>query len=126
MADGHPKTVLIADDDLAIVDVLGILLEEEGYAVAMITGGDVIQETQRVQPDVILLDVRLSGQDGREICRSLKRQDETKGIPIILVSANHDLPAIAQEAGADDHLAKPFDIDDLLTKIAIYTTQTSN
>lgn len=120
MAMDRTPTVLIADDDQAIVDVLRILLEEEGYAVAVITGGDVALETRRVQPDLVLLDIRMSGQDGREVCRALKQHAETTTIPVILVSANSDLPAMAEQAGADDHLAKPFEIDDLLDKVAAY------
>jgi CheY-like chemotaxis protein len=70
------------------------------------------------QPDLLLLDIWMSGLDGREICKALKLQDHTKHIPIILVSANRDTEQIAHDAGADDFLNKPFDMDDLLRKVA--------
>ncbi|MCC6792228.1 MAG: response regulator [Thermomicrobiales bacterium] len=120
MLGGSPARVLIADDDPAILDALQIMLEDEGYEVAAIGGGDVVRETERIRPDVILLDIRMSGQDGREICRALKHHDTAKQTPVIMVSANRDGAVIAHDAGADAFIAKPFDIDDLLTLIATY------
>jgi DNA-binding response OmpR family regulator len=59
----------------------------------------------------------MSGFDGRDICRELKQRKNTRGIPIIMISASRDIERSAYEAGADDFLAKPFEIDDLLGKI---------
>jgi CheY-like chemotaxis protein len=69
-------------------------------------------------PDLILLDVLLSGKDGREIVKYLKRKAETKAIPVIMFSAHPSAEETARAAGADDFLAKPFDIEVLLDKIA--------
>jgi DNA-binding response OmpR family regulator len=68
-------------------------------------------------PDLILIDVLLSGKDGREIVKSLKSQQETKQIPTIMFSAHPSAEETMQQAGADDFLEKPFDIDVLLAKI---------
>lgn len=114
------KNILIADDDASIVDALGYLLEDEGYAVAKVTNADILASAQRELPALILLDIWMSGQDGRAICRSLKHHPTTAHIPILMVSAHHDGPAIAREAGADDFLSKPFEIDDLLAKVAAH------
>lgn len=119
-SNGHRPTVLIADDDLAIIDALEILLESEGYAVATIASGDIVRETERLRPDLVLLDIRMSGQDGREICRRLKAGAATRGTPVIMFSANHDGATMAREVGADDFLAKPFDMDELLGKVAAH------
>ncbi len=69
---------------------------------------------------MILLDVLLSGKDGREIVKYLKSQDETRYIPVIMFSAHPSAEETARKAGADDFIAKPFDIDELLVKIAHY------
>lgn len=68
-------------------------------------------------PYVLLLDIWMSGQDGREICKFLKAQKNTKDISILMVSASLDIEESAKGAGANDFLAKPFMMDDLLHKI---------
>ena len=73
-------------------------------------------------PDILLLDMLLSGKDGREITKQLKSQDSTKHIPIILFSAYPSVEEDARRSGADDFIAKPFDIDVLLAKIEQYTS----
>jgi CheY-like chemotaxis protein len=112
--------ILLADDDLAIVDTMSMMLEDAGYAVETVVDEAVVQETRKHLPDLLLLDIWMSGMDGREICKQLKGQEKTKHIPVIMVSADKDTGRLAKEAGADDFLAKPFDIDDLLAKVAKY------
>ena len=111
-------TVMIAEDDPSIVDVVRAILEIGGYKVATATEGDTLQTIQSNLPDVLLLDIWLSGEDGREICRQLKQNQQTKDLPVILISASKDLEKSAQDAHADDFLAKPFDMHDLLSKVA--------
>src|SRR5579884_3220359 len=67
--------------------------------------------------DLLLLDLWLSGWSGRDICISLKSQEATRHLPIILISANNETEKIAHEAGADDFLAKPFNLDEVQEKI---------
>jgi len=114
------KKILIADDDPAILDVLALFLEEVGYEVETTDDGATIQEARKHYPDLMLLDIWMSGWNGRDICVFLKSQESTKHIPIILVSANRDTEKIAREAGADDFLRKPFDLDTVLEKIELY------
>jgi CheY-like chemotaxis protein len=59
----------------------------------------------------------MSGTDGRDVCKKLKQNDLTKNIPVIMVSASRDIERSAINAGADDFLAKPFEMNDLLQKI---------
>jgi DNA-binding response OmpR family regulator len=122
---GQPAKVLIVDDDPAIVDAIGLILEDEGYDVAVAPGGDIVLLAEQAQPDLVLLDIRLSGQDGRDVCRALKASSTTSRVPILMISANQYGAAYAHQAGADDYLAKPFDIDDFLAKVATWTTQRS-
>ncbi len=115
------KTIFIVDDDIAILEVLKIILEDNGYNVVSISnGGDVQKRIQNEKPSLILLDIWISGYDGRDIAQSLKRNLETADIPIIVVSAHNDTKRIAKEAGADDFLAKPFDMHELTTMVHKY------
>jgi len=114
------KKVLVADDDTAILEVISLMLEDAGYEVETTVDGQAEMVVREYLPDVILLDIWMSGQDGRKICKSLKGHKLTKHIPIIMVSANRDTEKIAKEAGADDFLAKPFEMAELLTKVAKY------
>ncbi|GCE07671.1 response regulator [Dictyobacter aurantiacus] len=108
---------MVADDDAAIVDVLQIMLEDAGFTVDTYAQGQPVKNMQAPFPDLVLLDILLSGMDGRAICRYLKDQPATRHIPIILLSAHTDAEQTAIGAGADAFLAKPFDIDDLLDLI---------
>ncbi len=113
------KKILVLDDDLAILEVLKDILEYSGYTVSTLSRGDrVFEKIQEYHPDLILLDVMLAELDGREICRNIKQQHDSAKIPVILISATHDLSKCLNQKGApDDFVAKPFDIDNLLDKI---------
>jgi DNA-binding response OmpR family regulator len=115
-----PKRILVADDDPGIGDMLQLMLEEAGYDVAILRDGHAVQQMQEPFPDLLFLDIRLSGTDGRTICRYLKSQEATRSLPIILLSASKDTRQMARDAGADDFLAKPFEMADLLALIAKY------
>lgn len=117
---GKHKTILIADDDPGIVDALAQFLEEVGYAVRTTVDTTTIGALADGLPDLILLDIRMSGRDGSEICKRLKSVDATRAIPIIIFSASKDTERIARDAGADDFIAKPFDMDQLVEKIERY------
>ena len=108
---------MIADDDPGIVDAVEIILDFEGYQVLSTVNGETLLAMQNEFPDLLLLDIWMSGFDGRDICRELKQKHDTCGIPIIMISASRDIERSAYEAGADDFLAKPFEIEDLLGKI---------
>ena len=97
------QDVLIVDDNVAIVEALSLILEDAGYAIRTLHEGETLENMQGVLPGVLLLDIRLSGKDGRDICRHLKSQPATQHLPIILISANNDIRRLANEAGADDY-----------------------
>lgn len=108
---------MVADDDPSIVDSLTMLLEFSGYTVTSTLDGAEVRNLETPLPDLLLLDIWMSGEDGVEICKKLKAQPETKHIPIILVSASKDIERSALEAGADNFIAKPFQMDDLLRMV---------
>lgn len=111
------KKIIVADDDPAILDAIRLMLEFEGYDVECFPNGNGLLEMDRNAPDLLLLDIWMSGTDGRDLCQQLKQQESTRDIPVIMISASHDIESSALAAGADDFLAKPFDINDLLDKI---------
>ncbi|MDB5133652.1 MAG: mprA 4 [Mucilaginibacter sp.] len=108
---------MIADDDPGILDSIGIMLEFEGYQVSTTLNGNTLLNMANELPDLVLLDIWMSGTDGRDICKQLKQHEKTSKIPIVMISASKDIERSAMDAGADDFLAKPFDINDLLEKI---------
>jgi DNA-binding response OmpR family regulator len=116
------KKIIIADDDPGILDAVGIMLEFEGYEVKCTPDCTALlnMESESEFPDLLLLDIWMSGTDGRDVCRYLKQKESTSKIPIVMISASKDIERSAIEAGADDFLAKPFEMDDLLQKIGRY------
>ncbi len=123
------KKILIIDDDTALIEGLQIILEDEGYSVVAVTDCqsmlDVVSVTSKQAPQLIMLDFRLPFKDGGEVAKDLKRDKQTKKIPIIMMSASHNTKMIAEEVGADDFLEKPFDMDDVLRCIARHVGSTS-
>jgi CheY-like chemotaxis protein len=119
--ESRSKQILVVDDDEDILVFLQALLEDEGYIVTTTSKGEYVEKLHNGGfPDLIVLDVLLSGKDGRAIAKQLKSQEDTKHIPILMMSAHPSAEQTAREAGAEDFLPKPFDVDVLLTKIANY------
>src|SRR5947199_10637235 len=115
------KRLLVVDDEPDILEFLQVILEDEGYTVVTSDKGEFLEQLHNGGlPELILVDVLLSGKDGREIVKHLKSQEETKQIPVIMFSAHPSAQQTAREAGAEDFIAKPFEIDELLAKIANY------
>ncbi len=105
-------TILIVDDEPNNRAVLERHLERQGYTVVSAgDGAKALEIVQRASCDVVLLDVRMPGMDGREVLRRIKQDPATRDIPVVMISAADDLSTIAGciEAGADDFLPKPFD-----------------
>jgi CheY-like chemotaxis protein len=117
-ASNIKKKILIVDDDEAILEAVSLVLESEGYVTeTTFKGEETFSKIIKFQPNVILLDVLMSGKDGREICKSLKADQELKKIPVIMISAHPTADKGAEEAGADGFISKPFDTQDLLKAI---------
>jgi CheY-like chemotaxis protein len=115
------KKILVAEDDPDIGDMMQLILEEAGYEVEIQVDGQIVQEMHEPFPDLLFLDIRLAGTDGRTICRQLKGNPTTHHIPIILLSAHNGMQDIARDTGAETFLAKPFEMEELLALVAHYT-----
>lgn len=113
------KRILVVDDDQGILDAFTAILESADYQVATLSDPDKLLKTIRIfKPGLIILDVLLSGGDGREICRNLKSKKETKSIPVIIISAHPSASQSVRASGADDFLEKPFEMEELLKKVS--------
>jgi DNA-binding response OmpR family regulator len=116
------RKVLVIEDEPIIAEMICILLEIEGYKVISLS--DLVTARKKLHSDeigLVLLDLNLKGESGRTMCEYIKAQDGLKDIPVILVSANSDLENIKTECGADDHIAKPFELTDFTRKVRQYT-----
>lgn len=112
------KRILVIDNDHDILELITLILQEDGYDVTASKSGDILDKLSQIKPDLILLDDWLNGTKGRELCRSLKSIHLSSNIPIIIISAINGLEQIANECGADGFIQKPFDIEYLLEVIA--------
>ena len=112
-----PK-VLIIDDDPDVRTVMNIVMQKQGYeVVTAFSKNDALSKLEDFQPSVILLDVLLSGTDGREFCREIKQNEEMKNVPVIMVSAHPGAAENINSYGADDFISKPIDTLRLMEKI---------
>lgn len=111
------QRVLVIDDDPAIASMVKEALDEEGYHVVWSLGAEGLMLARQLHPVVILLDLMMPGMDGMEVQRHLKSNPRTTTIPVIAMSAGTNLLAHAKEIDADDYMAKPFGLDELLLRI---------
>ena len=113
------KKVLVIDDDLDVLEVVKLILTSYGFEVRLHdTGLNVPEIVLDFQPDLILLDIRLPGKSGTEICKELKEQDCV--IPIILFSAHAMQTNFLDSFGADAFIAKPFDVKNLVNTVKLH------
>jgi DNA-binding response OmpR family regulator len=111
------KRILLIDDDETIAEIIDIILTQNNYEVAVLKANISIEQIQNHLPDIILLDLHLSGYNGKIICKQLKAHPQLSLIPVILVSAAVNLEVVSKEIGANDFLAKPFGIADLVSVV---------
>jgi len=107
--------ILLADDDESILDAMSLMLETMDYKVESIRDGAKVVAALTNPPDLIILDTWMSGIDGRDVCRDIKSNSTTQSIPILMISASHEIKESALVAGADRFMAKPFEMEEFLT-----------
>ncbi|HEQ60627.1 MAG TPA: response regulator [Firmicutes bacterium] len=112
--------ILVVDDDPSLSNMVRDLLSDAGYDAAVVSNGpDCLDHCHRRLPDLILLDIRMPGMDGYEVCRALKHDPRTAAIPIVLLSAltetEHKIRGFS--LGVFDYLTKPFSNEELLARI---------
>lgn len=110
--------ILVVDDDSGIGEMLKTLLEFYGYEV-IVTEKPLLAEEliQRENIDIVLLDMLISGVDGTDVCAGIRKNPEIEKTPVLMMSALHDAGPKCKDAGANDFIAKPFEVEDLTEKI---------
>ena len=109
--------ILVVDDDVALAEMIGIVLRSEGFEPQFCAHGDEAMEAFRAgQPDLVLLDLMLPGRDGTEICRLIRAES---GVPIVMLTAKSDTVdvVLGLESGADDYISKPFKPKELIARV---------
>lgn len=113
--------ILICEDDKNIAEAMKIILTDSGYQVDLEFDSDkVLGKIKKTNPDLIILDLCLSGVDGKTLSKEIKTNQELRSMPVVMISASNQLEKITQELLVDDFLPKPFDIDDLLAVVKKY------
>ncbi|WOD40317.1 response regulator [Nodosilinea sp. E11] len=114
-------TILVVDDSLENLKLLSRVLQQQGYGVRCVRSGEMaLTGVRAMQPDLILLDIRMPGMDGYALCQCLKADAATQSIPVIFLSALGDVAdkVKAFDAGAADYLARPFQVEELVVRVA--------
>ena len=109
--------ILVVDDDVALAEMIGIVLQNEGYDVFFCADGSAaLAQFQEHNPDLVLLDVMLPGMDGFDVCRAIRRVSDA---PIVMLTARSDTSDVVPglEAGAEDYVPKPFKPKELVARV---------
>ena len=114
MDNNYVKKIVIFDDDEDILSICAYILEEQGWEVHTFTDcNNIAEKVSGVMPSVILMDNWIPDTGGIVATQTLKNTEELKNIPVVYFSANSDIQLLADHAGAETYLAKPFDLDEL-------------
>jgi two-component system cell cycle response regulator DivK len=112
--DNKAKKIIIFDDDEDILSICSYILEEQGWEVHTFTDcNNIIEKVSGIIPDVILMDNWIPDSGGIIATQTLKKNNALKSIPVVYFSANSDIQLLADHAGAETYLAKPFDLEEL-------------
>jgi DNA-binding response OmpR family regulator len=114
------RKILVVDDEAVLVETIAYNLEQAGYhVITAANGSSALEAVRRERPDLIILDLMLPEIDGLEICRQIRRENETAGTPILMLSAKGEEidKVVGLEVGADDYVTKPFGRRELLARV---------
>lgn len=121
--------ILVVDDEPMVRDTLGQVLADEGYVVDVAAdGADALDRVHAARPDAILLDLMMPGMNGRQFLSALRNEESFAEVPVLIMTAVHGLEINLTAIGASEVVEKPFQIDDLLNKIAlaVYRSRDAN
>lgn len=112
------QKVLIIDDDPDVRTLMSVMMRKQGHEVeTAFNRADALSKLKSFRPSVILLDVLLSGSDGRKLCQEIKENEKLRHIPVIMISAHPGAAESVSSFGADDFISKPINSGSLFEKI---------
>jgi len=114
------QTILIIEDERDLAELLAFNLEKEGFrTIIALDGAEGLEAVARSMPDLVLLDLMLPGMLGTEVCKRLKKSEQTSGIPVIMLTAKGEEidKVVGFEVGAEDYVVKPFSTRELLLRV---------
>ena len=112
------EKILVADDEQEIRNLLDHFLKGQGYEVVLASDGNqALKLAAEENPQVIILDIKMPGLDGLEVCKLLKDKEQTRLIPIIVITGFEDNKMEALNRGADDFVNKPFDMAEIAVRV---------
>ena len=112
--------VLVVDDEPMLRETLGNMLSDEGYVVDLaVDGEDALDRVHQFRPDAILLDLMMPGMNGRQFLQALRDEPAYADVPVLIMTAVHGLEVNLANVGASELVEKPFDVEDLLNKVAL-------
>jgi len=111
------KKIVVIEDNHDILELLGFILENEDYKVLASLDAEPLKSLENINPHLILLDENLGLHKGHQLCLEIKANPGTSHLPVILISAVNNLAEIAKKCKADNYIAKPFLIEDLLNLV---------
>lgn len=110
--------IIVLDDDPDISMMLKMMLEYKGYSVKTVERPEELYAMlEKERADLVIMDMLLSGVNGTDVCASLKYDNKTRDIPVMMISAHPNAKEMCMQAGANDFIAKPFDMQDILSRI---------
>ena len=114
------RTILVADDDSDLLKLLSTMLGQEGFRVLTANNGDVaIKKVKAELPHLMVLDVQMPLKNGLEVCKVLKQDEQTRNIPIIMLTGKADEidRVVGLELGAEDYIIKPFSVREMILRV---------
>jgi DNA-binding response OmpR family regulator len=115
------KHVVLVEDDEPIRFIFEIALKAKEYRVINLESCEKIINNEIDVPDLFILDKQISGINGLDVCRFIKKSDKYRNVPVVIISAITNIVSLAKEAGADDAIVKPFSLRELRETVAKYT-----
>ena len=113
--------ILVVEDDPQVARLIALVLQRNGYKSKIVADGhSALKEAKENHPAMVFADLTIKGMGGDELCKVLKREQDTREIPYIVVSGDRDIAEKARICGADDYMGKPFEFEDLIKLVKKY------